>query len=136
MPILEKEFKIGLLVTALLEDKYNQTGHLRGEANRVATLYEEKLKPFAKVVNPGFFENEPEAAKAAAMMKKEDVDLVAMMLVPGGFVRDDDLQVDEILAVVALGIFGDPGGDRVVSLFGVVGDAGGGGVVVAAGASW
>ena len=79
MPILEKEFKIGLLVTALLEDKYNQTGHMRGEANRVASLYEEKLKPFGKVVNPGFFENEPEAAKAAAMMKNEDVDIVVFI---------------------------------------------------------
>ena len=46
MPIVKNEFKIGLLVTALLEDKFNKTGHMRGEARRVTGLYEEKLKQF------------------------------------------------------------------------------------------
>jgi hypothetical protein len=29
MPIVPREFKIGLLVTALLEDRFNKTGHIR-----------------------------------------------------------------------------------------------------------
>jgi hypothetical protein len=36
MPITEKEFKIGLMVTALLEDRYNKTGHMREEARKAA----------------------------------------------------------------------------------------------------
>jgi hypothetical protein len=69
MPLVEKEFIIGLLVTALLEDKFNKTGHMRGEARRVTGLYEEKLKQYGKVVNPGFFEHE----KVAAMLGMECV---------------------------------------------------------------
>jgi L-arabinose isomerase len=79
MPIVEKELKIGLLVTALLEDKFNKTGHMRGEARRVTGLYEEKLKQFGKVVNPGFFEYEDEAVKAASVLKKENVDVIVFI---------------------------------------------------------
>ena len=79
MPIVKKEFQIGLLVTALLEDKFNKTGHMRGEARRVTGLYEEKLKQFGKVVNPGFFEYEDEAVKAASVLKKEDVDIIVFI---------------------------------------------------------
>ena len=79
MPLVEREFKIGLLVTALLEDKFNKTGHMRGEARRVAGLYEEKLKQFGKVVNPGFFEYEDEAIKAASKLKREEVDAIVFV---------------------------------------------------------
>jgi len=79
MPLVEREFKIGLLVTALLEDKFNKTGHMRGEARRVTGLYEEKLKQFGKVVNPGFFEYEDEAIKAASILKKEEVDVIVFI---------------------------------------------------------
>jgi len=79
MPLAGKEFKIGLLVTALLEDRYNKTGHMRGEARRVAKLYEDKLKPFGTVINPGFFEYENEAIKAASVLKREGVDLVVII---------------------------------------------------------
>ncbi len=79
MALVEREFKIGLLVTALLEDKYNKTGHMRGEAHRVTGLYAEKLKKFGKVVNPGFFEYEDEAIKAASVLKKEDVDVIVFI---------------------------------------------------------
>ena len=56
MPIVPREFKIGLLVTALLEDRYNKTGHIRDQARDIAKRYEQKLAPFGPVVNPGFFE--------------------------------------------------------------------------------
>jgi L-arabinose isomerase len=79
MPLVEREFKIGLLVTALLEDKFNKTGHMRGEARRVAGLYEEKLKQFGKVVNPGFFEYEDEAVRAASTLKAEEVDAIVFV---------------------------------------------------------
>jgi L-arabinose isomerase len=79
MPLSEKEFKIGLLVTALLEDRFNKTGHMRGEAQRVTGLYEEKLKKFGRVVNPGFFEYEDEAVRAASKLKSEDVDVIVFI---------------------------------------------------------
>src|SRR4030042_656406 len=79
MPIAEKEFTIGLLVTALLEDRYNKTGHMREEARRVAERYAQKLKGFGRVVHPGFFEYEQEAVKAARVLKAEDVDVVVVV---------------------------------------------------------
>jgi L-arabinose isomerase len=79
MPIIQKEFTIGLLVTALLEDKYNKTGHIREEARRAAGRYAEKLKSFGRVVHPGFFEYEPEAVKAARALKAEEVDVVVVV---------------------------------------------------------
>ena len=79
MPVSEKEFKIGLVVTALLEDKFNKTGHMRPEARRVTTLYEDKLKKFGKVVNPGFFEYENEAVRAASVLKEEQVDVIVFI---------------------------------------------------------
>jgi hypothetical protein len=79
MPIAEKEFTIGLLVTALLEDRYNKTGHMREEARRVAERYARKLQGFGRVVHPGFFEYEQEAVKAARILKAEDVDVVVVV---------------------------------------------------------
>jgi len=79
MPVAKKEFTIGLLVTALLEDKYNKTGHMRGEARKVAERYAAKLKDLGRVVHPGFFEYEQEAVKAARALKAEDVDVVVVI---------------------------------------------------------
>jgi L-arabinose isomerase len=79
MPVAKKEFTIGLLVTALLEDKYNKTGHMRGEARKVAERYAAKLKNLGRVVHPGFFEYEQEAVKAARALKAEDVDVVVVI---------------------------------------------------------
>jgi L-arabinose isomerase len=79
MPIAQHEFTIGLLVTALLEDKYNKTGHMREQARKVAGRYAEKLKPFGRVVHPGFFEYEGEAVKAARALKAEGVDAVVLI---------------------------------------------------------
>jgi L-arabinose isomerase len=79
MPIAKHDFTIGLMVTALLEDKYNKTGHMREEARRVAGRYAEKLKRFGRVVHPGFFEYEEEAIKAARALKAEAVDVVVFI---------------------------------------------------------
>ncbi|MGQ9615927.1 MAG: hypothetical protein ACUVWJ_05935 [Spirochaetota bacterium] len=79
MPAFESSFKIGLIVTALLEDRYNKTGHIRKEAKKIAIKYGEKLKRFGEVVNPGFFEYEDQALKAANTLKSEDVDVVVFI---------------------------------------------------------
>jgi len=55
MSITKKDFKICLLVIALLGDKYNKAGHMRNEARKVSKLYEEKLLKFGKMINPGVF---------------------------------------------------------------------------------
>jgi L-arabinose isomerase len=98
MPIVPREFKIGLLVTALLEDRYNKTGHIREQARAIAKRYEQKLAPFGPVVNPGFFEDEAGAAKAARMLNAEEVQCVVLVeiayqkgLIPLRALRDLDM---------------------------------------------
>jgi len=76
MPITEQPFKIGLMCTALLEDRWNKTGHMREEARRVAGRYAEALEAFGTVVNPGFFEYENEAVKVAQALKAEGVGII------------------------------------------------------------
>ncbi len=100
MPITPREFKIGLLVTALLEDRFNKTGHMRGEARKVANRYAEKLSRFGPVVNPGFFEYEAEAAKAGDVLKREGVGCVVVVeiayqkgLIPMRALRELDVPV-------------------------------------------
>jgi L-arabinose isomerase len=79
MPVAQKEFTVGLMITALLEDKFNKTGHLREECRRVSGVYEEKLKSLGRIVSTGFFEYEPEAVKAASLLRKEGVDVVILI---------------------------------------------------------
>jgi L-arabinose isomerase len=79
MPIVPKEFTIGLLVTALLEDRYNKTGHIRDQARAITKRYEAKLTPFGKVVNPGLVENEADAVKAGRALKDAGVDCVVLV---------------------------------------------------------
>lgn len=71
--------KIGLFVTALLEDDYNKTGHMRPKmaeaTNRIAGI----LAPFGEIVNPGFVEYEPDAERAAALFNAEGVDLIVVI---------------------------------------------------------
>ncbi len=68
--------KIGLFVTALLEDDYNKTGHMRpkmsGATDRIAQI----LSPFGEIVNPGFIEYEPDADRATQMFNSSEVDLI------------------------------------------------------------
>jgi len=79
MPIEPKEFTIGLLATALLEDRYNKTGHIRDQARAIAKRYESKLAPFGKVVNPGLVEYEADAVKAGRALKDAGVDCVVIV---------------------------------------------------------
>ena len=79
MPIVAREFKIGLLVTALLEDRYNKTGHIREQAKAIAGRYAAKLAPFGAVVSPGFFEDEAGAVRAARALRAEDVQCVVLV---------------------------------------------------------
>ena len=79
MPIVAREFKIGLLVTALLEDRYNKTGHIREQAKSIAGRYAARLAPFGTVVNPGFFEDEAGAVSAARALKAQDVQCVVLV---------------------------------------------------------
>jgi L-arabinose isomerase len=79
MPIVPREFTIGLLVTALLEDRYNKTGHIRDQARTIAKRYADTLAPLGTVVSPGFFENEAEAVKAGRFLKEKNVDCVILV---------------------------------------------------------
>ena len=79
MPTVARQFSIGLLVTALLEDRYNKTGHIRDQARAVAKRYAQKLERFGTVVSPGFFEDEEEAVKAGRMLEAHGVDCVVLV---------------------------------------------------------
>jgi L-arabinose isomerase len=68
--------KIGLFVTALLEDDYNKTGHMRPKmaaaTDRIAAL----LAPYGEIINPGFVEYEPDADRATEAFNAAGVDLI------------------------------------------------------------
>jgi L-arabinose isomerase len=68
--------KVGLLVTALLEDEWNKTGHLRPKAQAAVQNFAGALEPFATVVCPGLVETEAQAAEADKQFKTEDVTAV------------------------------------------------------------
>ena len=56
--------KVGLLITALLEDDWNKTAYLRPKAQAAVQNYVSRLEPFAEVVCPGLIETEEQAAEA------------------------------------------------------------------------
>jgi L-arabinose isomerase len=68
--------KIGLFVTALLEDDYNKTGHMRTKMGEATDRIAKILSPYGQVVNPGFVEYEPDADKATQAFNAAEVDLV------------------------------------------------------------
>jgi L-arabinose isomerase len=68
--------KIGLFVTALLEDDYNKTGHMRPKMAQATDRIAAILAPFGEVVNPGFIEYEPDADRATQTFNAEGVDLI------------------------------------------------------------
>lgn len=76
MPVGSSYPKIGLLVTALLEDQWNKTGHMRPEARSATWKLAEVLKKFGEVVCPGFVETEEDALNAANLFRSERVNLV------------------------------------------------------------
>jgi L-arabinose isomerase len=65
--------KIGLLITALLEDDWNKTGYLRPKAVSALQEYIARLEPFAEVVCPGLIETEEQAAEADLAFKSAGV---------------------------------------------------------------
>ncbi len=68
--------KLGLFVTALLEDDYNKTGHMRPKMAEATDRIADILKPYGEVINPGFVEYEPDADRATQVFNAENVDLV------------------------------------------------------------
>jgi L-arabinose isomerase len=68
--------KIGLFVTALLEDDYNKTGHMRPKMSEATDRIAKILAPYGEIVNPGFVEYEPDADRATQAFNTADVDLV------------------------------------------------------------
>lgn len=68
--------KVGLLVTALLEDEWNKTAHLRPQAQAAVQNVASVLEKFSTVVCPGLIETEEQAAGAARLFATEDVDAV------------------------------------------------------------
>lgn len=68
--------RLGLLITALLEDDWNKTGYLRPTAQAAVQQYIDALAPFADVVCPGLVETEEQAAAADLAFKAERVDAI------------------------------------------------------------
>jgi L-arabinose isomerase len=71
--------KIGLLVTALLEDEYNKTGHMRPKMHQATDRIAALLAPYGNVVNPGFIEYEADADRATEVFRAEGVDLIVAL---------------------------------------------------------
>jgi L-arabinose isomerase len=68
--------KIGLFVTALLEDDYNKTGHMRPKMQEATERFAQYLAPYGEMINPGFIEYEPDADRATQMFNAAGVDLI------------------------------------------------------------
>ena len=68
--------KIGLFVTALLEDDYNKTGHMRPKMSQATDRIAKILAPYGEIINPGFVEYEPDADKATQVFNSSEVDLI------------------------------------------------------------
>ncbi len=71
--------KIGLLVTALLEDEWNKTAHLRPAAQEAVQGFCRALEPMAEVVCPGLVETEGQAAAADLAFKSAGVEAVVFV---------------------------------------------------------
>jgi len=68
--------KVGVLVTALLEDDYNKTAHMRPVAQKVADKIGGIIGKYADVVCPPLVEEEHQAEAAAQMFNAAGVDLI------------------------------------------------------------
>lgn len=68
--------KVGVLVTALLEDDYNKTAHMRPEAQKFADRVAGIVGQYADVIVPKLVEEEYQAAEAAQMFNAAGVDLI------------------------------------------------------------
>ena len=68
--------KVGVLVTALLEDDYNKTAHVRPMAQKVADKIGGIIAQYAETVCPPLVEEEHQAKAAAQMFNGAGVDLI------------------------------------------------------------
>lgn len=68
--------KVGVLVSALLEDDYNKTAHMRPEAQKFVDRIAGIVGRYADVVVPKLVEEEYQAAEAAQMFNGAGVDLI------------------------------------------------------------
>ena len=68
--------KVGVLVTALLEDDYNKTAHMRPEAQKFVDRIAGIVGQYAEVIVPKLVEEEYQAAEAAQMFNAAGVDLI------------------------------------------------------------
>jgi L-arabinose isomerase len=68
--------KVGVLVTALLEDDYNKTAHMRPEAQKFVERIAGIVGRYADVVVPKLVEEEYQAAEAAQVFNAAGVDLI------------------------------------------------------------
>ena len=68
--------RVGLLVTALLEDEWNKTGYLRPSAQEAVGNFTRALEGIADVVCPGLVETEEHAAAADLQFKAAGVEAV------------------------------------------------------------
>lgn len=73
---LNEKPKVGLLITALLEDDWNQTGYIRPAAQAAVQLFIDALQEIAQVVCPGLVETEEQAVAADLFFRQEKVDAV------------------------------------------------------------
>lgn len=70
--------KVGVLVTALLEDAYNKTAYMRTEAQKFADRIAGVVGQYAEVVAPKLVEEEAQAAEAARTFNAAGVDLIVV----------------------------------------------------------
>ncbi len=68
--------KVGVFVSALLEDDYNKTAHMRPAAQEFVDRVAGIVAPYAEVVVPPLVEEEDQAAGAAQMFNAAGVDLI------------------------------------------------------------
>lgn len=71
--------KIGLFVSALLEDEWNKSGDLRPKTVKALDEMTEKLKRIGRVISPGLIETIEQAENARRYFIQEDVDLILVM---------------------------------------------------------
>jgi L-arabinose isomerase len=79
MFLTKEKPKVGLLITALLEDDWNKTGYLRPKAQASVQNFVNALAPFCDVVSPGLVETEADAMQADLAFKAAQVDAVVFV---------------------------------------------------------
>lgn len=78
LPLTEKP-KVGLLITALLEDEWNQTGYIRPTARAAVGEFIGALSEIAEVACPGLVETEDQAVQADLFFRQQQVEAVVFV---------------------------------------------------------